>query len=56
LIAITPLIGQEWEARRSLKLSQISSLKIEATKAKEALEPKMTQLSQNFRQELEDLN
>jgi hypothetical protein len=54
--SITPLIGQEWEARRSLKLSQISSLKIEATKAKEALEPKMTQLSQNFRQELEDLN
>jgi hypothetical protein len=54
--SITPLIGQEWEARKSLKLSQISSLKIEATKAKEALEPKMTQLSQNFRQELEDLN
>jgi hypothetical protein len=54
--SITPLIGQEWDARRSLKLSQISSLKIEATKAKEALEPKMTQLSQNFRQELEDLN
>jgi hypothetical protein len=54
--SITPLISQEWEARKSLKLSQISSLKIEATKAKEALEPKMTQLSQNFRQELDDLN
>ncbi len=54
--SITPLISQEWDARRSLKLSQISSLKIEATKAKEALEPKMTQLSQNFRQELEELN
>jgi hypothetical protein len=54
--SITPLISQEWEARKSLKLSQISSLKIEATKAKEALEPKMTQLSQNFRQELEELN
>jgi hypothetical protein len=54
--SITPLISQEWDARKSLKLSQISSLKIEATKAKEALEPKMTQLSQNFRQELEDLN
>jgi hypothetical protein len=54
--SVTPLIFQEWEARKSLKLSQISSLKIEATKAKEALEPKMMQLSQNFRQELEELN
>lgn len=54
--SITPLIADEWAARKSLKLSQISSLKIEATKAKEALEPKMTQLSQNFRQELEELN
>jgi hypothetical protein len=54
--SITQLISQEWEARKSLKLSQISSLKIEATKAKEALEPKMMQLSQNFRQELEELN
>lgn len=54
--SITPLISQEWEQRRNLKLSQISSLKIEATKAREALEPKMMQLSQNFRQELEDLN
>ncbi len=54
--SLTPLIGQEWEQRRNLKLSQISSLKIEATKAKEALEPKMLQLSQNFRQELEELN
>ena len=54
--SITPLISQEWDARKSLKLSQISSLKIEATKAKEALEPKMMQLSQNFRQELEELN
>jgi hypothetical protein len=54
--SVTPLISQEWEARKSLKLSQIISLKIEATKAKEALEPKMMQLSQNFRQELEELN
>jgi hypothetical protein len=54
--SITPLISQEWEQRRNLKLSQISSLKIEATKAREALEPKMMQLSQNFRQELEELN
>ncbi len=54
--SISPLISQEWEQRRNLKLSQISSLKIEATKAKEALEPKMMQLSQNFRQELEELN
>lgn len=54
--SLTPLISDEWQARKSLKLSQISSLKIEATKAKEALEPKMTQLSQNFKQELEDLN
>jgi hypothetical protein len=54
--SITPLISQEWEQRRHLKLSQISSLKIEATKAREALEPKMMQLSQNFRQELEELN
>ncbi len=54
--SITPLIDEEWEARKSLKQSQISSLKIEATKAKEALEPKLLQLSQNFRQELEDLN
>jgi hypothetical protein len=54
--SITPLIDDEWAARKSLKQSQISSLKIEATKAKEALEPKLMQLSQNFRQELEDLN
>jgi hypothetical protein len=54
--SITPLISQEWEARKSLKSSQISSLKIEATKAREALEPRMVQLSQNFKQELEDLN
>lgn len=53
--SITPLIDQEWEARRSLKNSQISSLKIEATKAKEALEPKLMQLSESFRQELDDV-
>lgn len=53
--SITPLIDQEWEARRSLKNSQISSLKIEATKAREALEPKLMQLSESFRQELDDV-
>ncbi len=53
--SITPLITDEWEQRKSLKLSQISSLKIEATKAKEALEPKLLQLSESFRQELDDV-
>lgn len=54
--SITPLIDEEWQQRKSLKVSQINSLKIEATKAKEALEPRLMQLSQNFRQELDDLN
>lgn len=49
-------MSQEWEARESLKLSQISRLKIESTKAKKALNPQIRQLSQNFRQELEELN
>ena len=53
--AITPLISQEWESRKALKVSQISSLKIEVTKAREALEPKMSQLSLNFKQELEEM-
>jgi hypothetical protein len=53
--SITPLIEQEWDERKNLKLSQIKSLKIEATKAKEALEPKLMQLSQNFRTELEEM-
>lgn len=53
--SLTPLITQEWEARKSLKQSQISSLKLEATKAREALEPKLLQLSESFRQEVEDV-
>lgn len=51
--SITPLIDQEWEQRKSLKQSQISSLKIVAIQAKQALEPALTQLSQEFKQELE---
>jgi hypothetical protein len=54
--SITPLIDQEWEQRRSLKQSQIHSLKVAAVQAREALEPKLMQLSQNFREELADLN
>jgi hypothetical protein len=54
--SITPLIDDEWTARRSLKESQIKSLQIAAIQAKEALEPKLMQISQDFRQELNDLN
>lgn len=54
--SITPLIDDEWEQRRSLKQSQINSLKVAATQAREALEPKLLQLSQNFREELAELN
>lgn len=54
--SITPLIDDEWQERKSLKLLQIQSLKVAAIQAKEALEPKMLQISQNFRQELDDLN
>jgi hypothetical protein len=54
--SITPLIDQEWEQRKSLKQSQIHSLKVAAVQAREALEPKLMQLSQNFREELADLN
>lgn len=53
---ITPLIDQEWQQRKSLKESQINSLKILAVQAKQALEPAMTQLSQEFKQELDNLN
>jgi hypothetical protein len=44
------------EQRKSLKQSQIHSLKVAAVQAREALEPKLMQLSQNFREELADLN
>lgn len=54
--SITPLIDSEWQQRKSLKESQINSLKILAVQAKQALEPAMTQLSQDFRQELDNLN
>jgi hypothetical protein len=54
--SITPLIDAEWAARRSLKQSQIKSLEVAAIQAKEALEPKLMQISQDFRQELNDLN
>ena len=54
--SITPLIDDEWEQRKSLKQSQIHSLKVAAVQAREALEPKLMQLSQNFREELADLN
>ncbi|HEY9635208.1 MAG TPA: hypothetical protein V6D14_17535 [Coleofasciculaceae cyanobacterium] len=53
---ITDLIDLEWDERLSLKNSQISSLRIAATEAKQALEPKLTQLSESFRQDLDDLN
>jgi hypothetical protein len=53
---ITPLIDKEWEARRSLKQSQIKSLEVAAVQAREALEPKLMQLSQNFKEELAELN
>jgi hypothetical protein len=53
---ITDLIDLEWDERVSLKNSQISSLRIAATEAKQALEPKLTQLSESFRQDLDDLN
>ena len=54
--SITPLIDSEWEARKSLKQSQIKSLEVAAVQAKQALEPKLMQLSQDFREELADLN
>jgi hypothetical protein len=53
---ITALIDSEWDERVSLKKSQISSLKISATEAKQALEPKLLQISESFRQDLDDLN
>jgi hypothetical protein len=53
---VTDLIDQEWDERVSLKNSQISSLRIAATEAKQALEPKLTQLSESFRQDLDDLS
>jgi hypothetical protein len=53
---ITDLIDLEWDERVSLKNSQISSLRIAATEAKQALEPKLTQLSESFRQDLDDLS
>jgi hypothetical protein len=54
--SITPLIDSEWEARKSLKQSQIKSLEVAAVQAREALEPKLLQLSQNFKEELAELN
>jgi len=54
--SITPLITDEWVARKSLKSSQIKSLELAATQAKEALEPRLMQLSQDFKQEMNDLN
>jgi len=54
--SITPLIDKEWDARRSLKQSQIKSIEVAAIQAREALEPKLMQLSQNFREELAELN
>ena len=54
--SITPLIDDEWRARKDNKQSQIKSLEIMAIQSKEALEPRILQLSQNFREELSDLN
>jgi hypothetical protein len=54
--SITPLIDDEWNQRRDLKQSQIKSLQVMAIQAKQALEPKVMQLSQEFRQEVESLN
>ena len=54
--SITPLINDEWVARKSLKSSHIKSLELAATQAKEALEPRLMQLSQDFKQEMNDLN
>jgi hypothetical protein len=54
--SITPLIVTEWVARKSLKESQIKSLEVAAVQARQALEPKLMQLSQNFREELAEFN
>lgn len=54
--SITPLINDEWAARKSLKSSQIKSLQLAATQAKDELQPKLMQVSQEFKQEIESLN
>lgn len=54
--SITPLINDEWAARKSLKSSQIKSLQLAATQAKDELQPKLLQVSQEFKQEIESLN
>lgn len=54
--SITPLINDEWTARKSLKSSQIKSLQLAATQAKDELQPKLMQVSQEFKQEIESLN
>jgi hypothetical protein len=53
--SITPLIDEEWIARKSLKSSQIKSLQLAATQAKDELQPKLMQLSQDFKQELNEV-
>jgi len=54
--SITLLIDSEWTARKSLKSSQIKSLELAATQAKDELQPKLMQVSQEFKQEIESLN
>lgn len=53
--SITPLIDTEWAERKSLKSSQIKSLQLAAIQAKDELQPKLMQLSQDFKQELNEV-
>jgi hypothetical protein len=39
--AITPLISLEWQERKALKESQVASLRIASTQAREGINPRL---------------
>ena len=51
--SITPLIEEEWQARRELKISQVNALKIGASQANAQLQRMLGEMSTGFRNELD---
>jgi hypothetical protein len=52
--SITPLIDQEWEARRQLKVSSISDLKTKVLKGSSQMDARLGQISEALANELQD--
>jgi hypothetical protein len=51
--SMTPLLEEEWIARRELKVSQVNALKIGASQANAQLQRMLGEMSTGFRDELD---